>query len=235
MVGVGRYRAVESADCEFLLEKLCSWLNDGFDTKEEFIITFGILKSIIAHLYLAWIHPFDDGNGRTARLIEFQVLISCGVPSAAAHLLSNHYNQTRKEYYRQLDYTSQSRGDISSFIEYALRGFVDGLKEQVDVIRDQQWDVTWRNYVHEKFKDKMGEAYVRRRRLALDLSLSQDPVPLSKLKELSPRIAAAYARKTNKTLIRDVNSLKSMELIEVTTKGIRAKRELILAFLPVRL
>jgi len=235
MVGVGRYRAVESADCEFLLEKLCSWLNDGFDTKEEFKITFGILKSIIAHLYLAWIHPFDDGNGRTARLIEFQVLISCGVPSAAAHLLSNHYNQTRKEYYRQLDYTSQSCGDIFPFIEYALRGFVDGLKEQVDVIRDQQWDVTWRNYVHEKFKDKIGEAYVRRRHLALDLSFSQDPVPLSKLKELSPRIAEAYARKTHKTLVRDVNFLKSMELIEVSTEGIRAKRELILAFLPGRL
>ena len=192
------------------------------------------MKSIVAHLYLAWIHPFGDGNGRTARLVEFHTLIGCGVPSAAAHLFSNHYNETRREYYRQLDYSSQSNGELIPFIEYALQGFVDGLKEQLNVIRNQQWDVTWRNYVHEKFKDKNGEADVRRRRLALDLSMQDKPVPLSKLKEISPRVAGAYSQKTHKTLIRDINELKSMDLVEQTPAGVRAKRELMLAFLPDR-
>lgn len=56
---------------------------------------YAIFKAVVAHLYLAWIHPVGDGNGRTARLVEFQILLSSGVPSPAAHLLSNHYNQTR--------------------------------------------------------------------------------------------------------------------------------------------
>ena len=100
-VGVGRYRAAPHEDCEHLLEKLCDWLNTGFkEPKEELKIAFGILKSIIAHLYFAWIHPFGDGNGRVARLIEFQTLIGSGIPSAAAHLLSNHYNATRTQYYK---------------------------------------------------------------------------------------------------------------------------------------
>ncbi len=38
---------------------------------------------------MAWIHPFGDGNGRTARLLEFLILARCGmVPLPAAHLLS---------------------------------------------------------------------------------------------------------------------------------------------------
>jgi len=82
-----------------------------------------------------WIHPFGDGNGRTARLVEFQILLQAGIPSPAAHLLSNHYKQTRTEYYRQLATASRSGGNILPFIEYAVGGFVDGLKEQLALIR----------------------------------------------------------------------------------------------------
>ena len=46
----------------------------------------GILKATLAHLYIAWIHPFGDGNGRTARLVEFMLLSRAGVPSPSAHL-----------------------------------------------------------------------------------------------------------------------------------------------------
>ena len=234
-VGVGRYRAVPPEDCGYLLERLCDWLNTDFiPPKQEYTIAFRILKAIVSHLYLAWIHPFGDGSGRTARLVEFHTLVGCGVPSAAAHLLSNHYNVTRREYYRQLDYSSQSDGGLMPFVEYALQGFVDGLKEQLTVIRDQQWDVTWRNFVHEKFKDKNSEADVRKRHLVLDLSRQDKPVPLSKLNEISPRVAGAYSRKTHKTLIRDVNELKSMGLVEQTPAGIHARKDIILAFLPGR-
>ena len=234
-VGVGRYRAVPPEDCGYLLERLCDWLNTDFiPPKQEYTIAFGILKAIVSHLYLAWIHPFGDGNGRTARLVEFHTLVGCGVPSAAAHLLSNHYNVTRREYYRQLDYSSQSDGGLMSFVEYALQGFVDGLKQQLTLIGNQQWDVTWRYFVHEKFKDKNSDADVRRRHLVLDLSRQDTPIPLSKLNEISPRVAGAYSRKTHKTLIRDVNELKSMGLVEQTPAGIHAKKDVILAFLSGR-
>lgn len=233
-VGVGRYLAAPLEDCEYLMQKLCHWLSREFEPPEGQRVAFGILKAIVAHIYLAWIHPFGDGNGRTARLVEFQILLSSGIPSAAAHLLSNHYNQTRQEYYRQLDHSSKTGGDIMLFIAYALQGFVDGLKEQLEVIRNQQWDVTWRNYVHERFKDDNSPSNIRIRRLVLDLSIKDEPVPISDLKLISPRIAEAYATKTHKTLMRDISSLIKMELVEKVENGkkIRAKKEKILAFLP---
>lgn len=233
-VGVGGYRAAPAEDCEYLLQKLCSWLNE-FHIPENNRITFGILKAIIAHIYFVWIHPFGDGNGRTARLIEFLILLEAGVPTPAAHLLSNFYNQTRTEYYRQLDNTTKKKGSISDFVKYASSGFVDQLKEQLDIIRLQQWDIVWRNYVHEMFKDQTSEAAVRQRRLALDLSFSTDEsIRISKIPEISTRMATAYAKKTRKTMVRDINKLIDMGLMERTKEGVRAKREIILAFLPAR-
>jgi hypothetical protein len=111
---------------------------------------------------------------------------------------------------------------------------VDGLRSQLEVIRYQQWDVAWENYVYEKFRNRTSASDVRRRHLVLDLSDRAEPVPFSKLREVSPRVAAAYATKTPKTLARDLNALLKMDLLELRDRGYRAKREAILAFLPLR-
>ena len=233
------YRGAPSEDCPRLVERLCEWLNgpdfqspenspEGMDT------VYAILRAVVAHLYLAWIHPFGDGNGRTARLLELHILLSAGVPSQAAHLLSNHYNQTRAEYYRQLDQASKSGGEITPFIEYAVRGFVDGLHEQIETIRMQQWDVFWRDFVYEKFRSQNSKAATRQRYLALDLGENAGWVEVGKVTKLSVRLAAAYAGNTTKTTQRDISALLEMGLIQRDGNKIRARRELILSFLPLR-
>jgi Fic family protein len=235
-VGVGRYRAAPHEDCEYLLEKFCNWLNTGFkEPKNELKIAFGILKAIIAHLYFAWIHPFGDGNGRVARLIEFQTLINSGIPSPAAHLLSNHYNSTRMMYYMQLDKASQSTDGEFSFIKYALEGFIDGLRDQLTEIKRQQLEVTWENYINDRFKGKDSPANTRIRHLIQDLSKVDGFIATQKIREITPRVAREYASKTPRTIFRDLNKLSQMGLIEISaTEGVKAKKEKILAFLPRR-
>ncbi len=234
-VGVGDYQAVPPEDCQYLLERLLTWLNEDFaGINQPYKIAFGVLKAIVAHLYFAWIHPFGDGNGRTARLIEFQILLANGVPSAAAQLLSNHYNQTRTEYYRQLDYASKSGGDINRFIMYALRGFLDGLKEQLAFIRAQQMEVHWENFVYARFKDKESATDIRRRRLILDLTDKPEGVPMAELRYVSSRVAEAYAGKLDRTIQRDVEILEEMDLVVKSSKRVKANFELMYAFLPGR-
>ncbi len=232
-VGVAKYRGAPAEDCDLLLQKLCVWWNGSdFEAGNEFKVVYGILKAIIAHVYMAWIHPFGDGNGRTARLIELLILISAGVPSAAAHLLSNHYNQTRQEYYRQLAMASESGGDLIPFVAYAIQGFLDGLRQQMKNIWEQQWKIAWNDYVHEVFPDKSSLTQDRRRHLVLDLTAKGIPVPMNQIVELSPRVAREYAKKTPKTISRDLNELLDMKLIEKTPEGYRALKETILRFLP---
>ena len=242
-VGVGSYRGAPPEDCEYLLNRLCDWLNSKeFYPLEGHKIAFGILKAIVAHLYLAWIHPFQDGNGRTARLVEFLILLDSGIPTPAAHLLSDFFNQTRVEYYRQLKNTTQKKdGDIVPFIEYAVQGFVDGLKEQIKFIQLQQINIIWRDFIRWSFEEKKGKAELSKsdqRRLGLmcQLSIQDDPISISKLKELSAKVANLYAGLTTKTLRRDLNILSEMDLIieNKIDKTIKPNWEVILSFLPAR-
>lgn len=231
-VGVSRYRGTPPEDCEHLLERLCGWLNSETCVVGEIEpIAAGVIRALAAHLYIAWIHPFGDGNGRVARLVEFQFLIAGGVPDIAAHLLSNHYNITRTDYYRQLDRTSQSGGNVFDFFTYALRGFVDQLREQIVTVREQQLRVHWINFVHEQFSGRNSLAATRQRNLVLDLT-GKPHVKRSDIRALSPRLAAAYSGKTAKTVSRDLNELKTMGLIDEETTGIRARVDCMAAFLP---
>jgi Fic family protein len=237
-VGVGTYNAAPHQDCDHLLERLCEWLNGPQfrveAPKPDRVVVFAILKAILAHLYLAWIHPFGDGNGRTARLVEFYILVGAGVRTPCAHLLSNFYNETRTEYYRQLDYASKSGGNVIPFLTYAIEGLVDGLREQIETIRQQQWDVTWRNYVHEMFRGPETTSDKRQKHLILDLSTRTEPVPRTELPLVSPRVAEAYAKKGPRTLARDIATLEKRGLLVRTEKGYLANRNTILAFLPAR-
>ncbi|OHD76316.1 MAG: hypothetical protein A2V99_18435 [Spirochaetes bacterium RBG_16_67_19] len=87
-VVVGSYRGAPAEDCEYLLERLCVFLNAERERETTLDrLSLSVLLAVTAHLYLAWIHPFGDGNGRTARLVELLLLLNGGVPAPAAHLL----------------------------------------------------------------------------------------------------------------------------------------------------
>lgn len=234
-VGVAGYRGAPPGDCDFLLNRMCEWLNSKEFMQKENLIAFGILRSIVAHIYIAWIHPFGDGNGRTARLVEFKLLLIHGIPSTAAHLLSNHYNQTRSEYYRQLDYASKSGGDLLPFINYAIQGFVDGLKAQIEVMRGAQMRITWRDYIYDNFRNKSGTTSERRRKLILDISDKMpESIDFKEIRHVSPRIAELYANKTNKTITRDITELIDMDLLKKEEGKYKANMQKLLAFLPLR-
>lgn len=231
-VGVGSYLGAPAEDCEYLLDRLCEWLNGSFNSPKGDEVIYGLIKSIVAHVYLAWIHPFGDGNGRTARLLEVKFLLEAGVPSAAAHLLSNHYNLTRTEYYKQLEQTSKTNGDLLPFIQYAVSGFVDQLREQIETVKQQQLGVSWVNYVHEKFGSQKTVADRRQRDVVLAMSAKEGFIKPAEVRELTPNIAVQYSTKTPKTVTRDLNKLKKLGLVESGQGGYRANIRLMVAFLP---
>lgn len=226
-VVVGSYRAAPAEDAEHLLARFCDWLNgDDFDAPADaprLAASLAIVKAVVAHLYLAWIHPFGDGNGRTARLLELQILLAAGFPVPTCQLLSNHYNQTRTEYYRQLAMSSRAPNGLLAFLGYAAQGFVDQLKEQLAVIRRQLFEDRWTQFVHQSFGGSSTETDGRRLRLVLDVSRSfhssGEPVAKRAIPELTPRLAAAYATKTEKTLTRDLNAIKGLKLLRQERGG----------------
>lgn len=245
-VVVGSYRGAPAQDCEYLLERMCDWLNsDAFKAPEErreLAAPLAIIKAVLAHLYLTWIHPFGDGNGRTARLLEHHVLLVSGFPKPATQLLSNYYNHTRSEYYRQLD--RSAREGAEGFLLYAVQGLVDELRAQLDRIWAMQYLDRWEQYVHQRFGETSTESRRRQLRLVKDLSKVSIktapnhplprllPVARNQLRRLSPELAEAYARKTERTLSRDLNALERQELISRTPEGWVPNSDTVLAFMP---
>jgi Fic family protein len=229
-VHVGPYLAPPPADTDYLVKQLCDWLAGpelaGQETHQ------ALLRAVLAHLYLEWIHPFGDGNGRTGRLLEFQILLSAGLLTAAVHLLSNHYNQTRSEYYRQLERSSKNGGDFMPFLLYALQGLLDGLEEQHDLLRNDLERLVWRDLVDELLGPEQTRADQRRRALASGLYEVERALSLGEFFKNLPELVPWYDDKTTKTLTRDLNLLKSHDLLVKEGGRWRARREIVMGLRP---
>lgn len=223
------YRAPDAKDVSALITKFCEWMNSDYFTNQQRPVHFAIIKAIAAHLYIAWIHPFGDGNGRVARLLEFAILLNSGIASPAAHLLSNHYNMTRSEYYRRLNKASKT-GDPTEFFSYAIQGFRDGLTEQLQHIQRHVMDTCWREYIYEYFREIVKSATMRRRReLILKISESKQPVEKDALLML---MSKEYKDKSERTFLRDLKDLEKIELIVNDGGKYLANKSLMLQYLP---
>ncbi len=211
---VGPYKAPDHRDVPRHVKDLCSWLNKDFCSADKQSFTESIIQAIIAHVYIEWIHPFGDGNGRTGRLIEFYILLSAGLPSICSHILSNHYNLTRPEYYHHLN-DSRKKRDLSDFLFYAIQGFRDGLKETLYVIQSNQFLIYWQNYIYEVFsgiKFTKKEAFKRKRELMLNIPLDK-VLTLDQITEITPSITKKYARLGRATILRDLKDLREANLL----------------------
>lgn len=227
-VVVGKYRGAPAQDCEYLLERLCDWLSSSAfeapNDNPQLHWPLTLIKACVAHLYLAWIHPFGDGNGRTARLLELHILLSAGFPVPAGQLLSNHYNRTRERYYRQLAESSRTQNPLG-FTLYGVEGYVDEVRAQLDRIWGMQYLDRWEQYVYQVFGEISSDAQHRRLRLIKDISShsiqvtgtralpAREPIPRSALRRLSPELALMYANTTDRTLNRDIRELEEMGLL----------------------
>lgn len=214
-VVVGTYRCPDHRDVLPLIEKYCQWLRSEFKFEEgKQMFSDIIIQSIVAHVYLEWIHPFGDGNGRTGRLIEFYILSRGGNPDITLHILSNHYNNTRPEYYRQLEKASKSRS-LTEFIEYALTGFRDGLQQTLEKIQASQLVNAWQKFVYDKFDEiEIGQKQVFKRRRTLGLEIPIDKkFSFEEIPELNIKLARLYSNISSKTLERDLEELLKHQII----------------------
>ena len=237
-VVVGSYKPPLGKDVLPLIIQLCDRLKETFhneDGKQNF--TEQVLQAIVCHVYIAWIHPFGDGNGRTARLIEFYLLLRAGLPDIASHILSNHYNNTREEYYRQLERAGKER-NLSDFIAYTVLGFRDGLNEVLDIVQINVLKTAWRNYIYEILDSKKAsgktKAIVKRRRnIALNFPTDSFQT-IDSLLNNNPTFIREYTQYSPVTLKRDLQELEKLELIIKHDEKFKANMEILKHSMPLK-
>ncbi|MGI6393651.1 MAG: Fic family protein [bacterium] len=237
-VVVGRYRAPDGSLVREMMIKLCNWLQSEFEYSNRSQNFMGsIIEAIVVHIYIAWIHPFGDGNGRTARLVEFFLLLRAGVPDIASHTLSNFYNKTRSEYYRQIE-QSISAGDISEFINYAVEGFRDELKTLVDGVIESQIKAFWRIHIYETLDSKKSSGKTknivkRRREFMLNIPIGKQ-LSIEQLMTDVPVIFMIYRNMSPATIRRDIKDLLALELIVKENDKYKANTDVLIKALPLK-
>lgn len=84
-----------------------------------------LLQGACVHYYLARIHPFRDGNGRTARFAEAYVLAQNGL-ELIAPMLSNYYYLRQDDYFSV--FSATAKADMTPFFSFVLTGAYESLK-----------------------------------------------------------------------------------------------------------
>lgn len=99
------------------LEKMCSFANGK--TIEAFL--HPVARAIIVHFWLAYDHPFLDGNGRTARALFYWSMLSQGYWLAEFLTISRILVRAPVKYARSFLYTETDERDMTYFIMYQLQ------------------------------------------------------------------------------------------------------------------
>jgi Fic family protein len=100
----------------FLTRSLLEWLNSA-----EALDLMPAVQAGIAHYEIARIHPFLDGNGRTARALSTLILTKRGFNTKKFFALEEYYNEDRQAYYSALA-DADEKGELTGWLEYFLFG-----------------------------------------------------------------------------------------------------------------
>ena len=87
-----------------------------------------LIKTIIGHYQFESIHPFDDGNGRTGRILMIMQLINDGLLIFPILYISGYINKNRSEYYQLLRKITTT-GKWEDFVLFMLTGFQSQAEE----------------------------------------------------------------------------------------------------------
>lgn len=109
------------------VELLCRFANEGEDG-EQFV--HPVLRAILLHFWLAYDHPFEDGNGRTARILFFWSMHTQGYWLAEYLPISRRIRKAPAQYARAFMEAETDGGDTTYFLIHQLRvieGAIDDL------------------------------------------------------------------------------------------------------------
>lgn len=198
-------------DIKKLMEHFITWMNSPEVLKEN-----AAIRAALAHYYLALIHPFGNGNGRTARAIEAILLKTAGI-KFVPHMLSNFYYRNIDDYFWAFSLSECNDSyNITPFLEFFLKGLVSSLEEIQSKIFWWIRKFTLRDFYSYLRKNKE----ITQRQLDLLTLLLDSPEAFS-VQGLfeKDKFRIVYRKVSERTARRDLKLLEQKKLIKLEQKG----------------
>lgn len=124
------YMPPEWREVPALMQELVGWINHEMEARN---LPVPVIAGL-AHYQFATIHPYYDGNGRTARLLTSLILYRGGYGLKGIYSLEEYYARKLDGYYEALTvgeshnyHMGRAEADVSGFVEYFCKGMADAV------------------------------------------------------------------------------------------------------------
>ncbi|MBN1796792.1 MAG: Fic family protein [Sedimentisphaerales bacterium] len=195
------------------MKNYIEWLNTK---KTGYLTSNPIAKAIMSHYYLTEIHPFGDGNGRTARAVEAMVLYEEAINPYCFWSLANFWNINRNEYITHLGNIRETC-DPLDFIMWGAKGYLDEVIRIKERVLQKLKSLMLRDYVSWLLREKKHQPPEKRinQRIRDVVFLLTDlgKIPLDKFRA-SPQYESLYSNKSSKS--RDFSKMKALDFIRIS-------------------
>lgn len=211
--GRPRHRGASGGkECQRAFDSLCNAVNHEFTDHDPFI------QALALHYHLGAMHPFLDGNGRTARALEALMLRRARLKDDLFIAMSNYYYDEKEQYIEILAEVRKNNFVLTPFLKFGLRGISIQCRRLLEEIQVQ--------VRKSLFRDVMGHMYRRllstrkrglaRRQLAIleRLLETDNPIDHVVLYDLLYKEYAAL-KGPGKAYIKDLNYLSGLRAIFV--------------------
>ncbi len=208
--GVPRHRGAEGGgECQHALDAMIDAVQKGFGQHDE------LIQALALHYHFAAMHPFVDGNGRTARVLEALLLQRAGMRDATFIAMSNFYYDEKKSYLESLAAVRQLEYDLTPFLKFGLRGIALQSERLAGEIRRHVSREVFRSLMHDLF----GRLQTKRKRVIAkrQIAILEHMLTFTEIEwyTLYKDVIKLYTDVKNpgKALIRDLNHLLSLKAI----------------------
>ncbi len=199
------FRPPVSVEIPYLITDFFAWAHG-----DEVKLAHPVLRAAIAHYQLVYIHPFIEGNGRTARAMATLLLYTLGYDFKRFFSIEQYFDSDVDAYYQALLSAQQTaEQDLTYWLEY----FCYGLAIEIDKVKQQVLKLSQ----DLKLKKQLGEqvALSERQILLLELFQQQQSATSDDMQRVLPNISVD-------TILRDVKDLIQKGVIKKrgVTKGV---------------
>lgn len=210
--GTPQHRGSDGGDeCRRAFSELTAELQRGFRQHDP------LIQALAAHYHFAAMHPFLDGNGRTARALEALMLQRAGLRDSSFIAMSNYYYDEKTAYLAALAETRAKEHDLTPFLLFALKGIAQQCQRLLSEIQHEISKELFRNLMYDLFnrlKTPRQRVIAQRQMEILKILLD---VEVADWQKLAAQLQPTYRELKNptKAIVRDVNNLSGLGAIRV--------------------
>ena len=181
-----------------------------------------LIQAIAAHYHIGAMHPFGDGNGRTARALEAFMLRRAGVNDVIMVSLSNYYYEHKNDYLTALYETRKNGHDLTPFLKFALPAVAERCNVVAETIATNHRRVLFREFARSlfgKLRSPRRRVLAQRQLHILETLMDGGPFELD---DLVIRVQALYEglMHPDRALVRDLVGLIQLSAVVADGRSI---------------